>query len=197
MHLRMYLEYIIVFHRSKICWNNKNLRTLTVLFRSLWSSDLSRMNNNKKKLKRIHEASKKCTNITKMERHGYILIEISALFFSKKGYAVHLFSVFSTVYQCLEKSGDLTQKWGQRDTQKCGSHKCTRFCRLSPGSNRERMEFTVSFTLKYFCFLFFRYKRMYQQHTFMLRQCNMSKYHWITLLRMHVWIYRKWTELHR
>lgn len=68
---------------------------------------------------------------------------------------MHLFSVFSTVYQCLEKSGDLTQKWGQRDTQKCGSHKCTRFCRLSPGSNRERMEFTVSFTLKYFCFFFF------------------------------------------
>lgn len=67
---------------------------------------------------------------------------------------MHLFSVFSTVYQCLEKSGDLTQKWGQRDTQKCGSHKCTRFCRLSPGSNRERMEFTVSFTLKYFAFFF-------------------------------------------
>ena len=93
MHLRMYLEYIIVFHRSKICWNNKNLRTLTVLFRSLWSSDLSRMNNNNKKLKRIHEASKKCTNITKMERHRYILIEISALFFSKTS-MLCIFSAF-------------------------------------------------------------------------------------------------------
>ena len=38
----------------------------------------------KKKLKRIHEASKKCTNITKMERHTYILIEIRSLFFSKR-----------------------------------------------------------------------------------------------------------------
>lgn len=77
----------------KTCWNNKNLRTLTVLFRSLWSSDLSRMNNNKNKLKRIHEASKKCTNITKMERHRYILIEISALFFSKTS-MLCIFSAF-------------------------------------------------------------------------------------------------------
>ena len=48
----------------------------------------------KKKWKRIHEASKKCTNITKMERHIYILIEISALFFLKTA-MLCIFSAFS------------------------------------------------------------------------------------------------------
>ena len=67
---------------------------------------------------------------------------------------MHLFSVFSTVYQCQEKSGDLTQKWGQRDTQKCGSHKCTRSCRLSPAQTVNAWGLRFHSLLNTFAFFF-------------------------------------------
>lgn len=69
------------------------------------------MNNNNKKLKRIHEASKKCTNITKMERHRYILIEISALFFSKTS-MLCIFSAFFRRFISVQKSQEILPRNG-------------------------------------------------------------------------------------
>lgn len=69
------------------------------------------MNNNNKKLKRIHEASKKCTNITKMERHRYILIEISALFFSKTS-MLCIFSKFFRRFISVQKSQEILPRNG-------------------------------------------------------------------------------------
>lgn len=69
------------------------------------------MNNNNKKLKRIHEASKKCTNITKMERHRCILIEISALFFSKTS-MLCIFSAFFRRFISVQKSQEILPRNG-------------------------------------------------------------------------------------
>lgn len=155
------------------------------------------MNNNNKKLKRIHEASKKCTNITKMERHRYILIEISALFFSKT-FMLCIFSAFFRRFISVQKRQEILPRNGVNVILKNAVFiNAPASAGYPPAQTVNAWSLRFHSLLNTFAFFFFRYKRMYQQHTFMLRQCNMSKYHWITLLRMHVWIYRKWTELHR
>ena len=136
MHLRMYLEYIIVFHQSKMCWNNKNLRTLTVIlvFRFyfvLYEVQIFLEWTKKKQWKRIHEASKKCTNITKMERRRYIFIKSSALFFPKTA-MLCIFSAFFRRFISVWKSQEILSRNGVNVLlNNAILIHCTHFCRLS------------------------------------------------------------------
>ena len=115
MLLRMYLEYVIVFHQSKICRNNKNLRTLTVIlvcrFYCALHEDLSRMNK-KKKMKKNSRGFQK---VYQYNQNGktirYVLIEISALFFSKTS-MLYIFSAFFRRFISVYKSQEILPRDG-------------------------------------------------------------------------------------